>query len=331
VQPVVRPRPLREQLPPVVVEQLQGPAREIEPVERVVGVGLGARAVDPTTVSGSRFLWDINHALPQLALERNPSGSLQRRYQHATGLHSMETAAGSFYYHADGLGSTTNLTNTTGAKQWSYQYEPFGTLRTETQDSPTAPANHVRFTGEYHDTTTGHYHLRARQYDPVIGRFLATDPVEPDLLDPYVSAYVYVNNQATVLIDPSGMIGLPKVVTRAIDFVDNNRLVIVGGTLVLCAASAPVCVTATAVGVGANFLLNARDVRNGEMTTGQLLLHTAIDVGGVGVGRALPHLVYGYRGTYMRLHYTYGRSYRMRYEGSLYAVTESAKLAAAVK
>jgi RHS repeat-associated protein len=52
-----------------------------------------------------------------------------------------------------------------------------------------------------HDTATGLYHLRARQYDPVIGQFLATDPVAPDLLDPYVSAYVYVNNRPTVLVD----------------------------------------------------------------------------------------------------------------------------------
>jgi RHS repeat-associated protein len=60
----------------------------------------------------------------------------------------------------------------------------------------------MRFTGEYHDTTAGLYHLRARQYDPVIGRFLATDPVTPALEDPYVAAYAYVNNRPTALTDP---------------------------------------------------------------------------------------------------------------------------------
>ncbi|MCA9647532.1 MAG: hypothetical protein KC492_42875 [Myxococcales bacterium] len=47
-----------------------------------------------------------------------------------------------------------------------------------------------------------------RTYDPSTGRFTAADPLETrnelDLEDPYVSAYVYVNNRATSMVDPSG-------------------------------------------------------------------------------------------------------------------------------
>ena len=60
------------------------------------------------------------------------------------------------------------------------------------------------FTGEYTDHT-GLLHLRARQYDPALGRFLSTDPVAPPLADPYIGAYVYVRNNPTVLMDPSGL------------------------------------------------------------------------------------------------------------------------------
>jgi RHS repeat-associated protein len=162
-------------------------------------------AIAPASgVSVTKYLWDVNHPLPELALERDTSGSLLRRYVHGNDLVSVQTPAGSFYYHADGLGSITNLTDAAGIKQWSHIWEPFGTLRTQTQDSPTAPANPMRFTGE-HEDPTGLYHLRARRYDPVVGRFLANDPLEQALGDPAVSPYAYVSNRPTVFVDPSGL------------------------------------------------------------------------------------------------------------------------------
>jgi RHS repeat-associated protein len=61
----------------------------------------------------------------------------------------------------------------------------------------------MQFTGEYLDPT-GLYHLRARQYDPQLGRFLSRDPLEPQRDAPYVSVYAYVNDYPTVAKDPSG-------------------------------------------------------------------------------------------------------------------------------
>jgi RHS repeat-associated protein len=66
----------------------------------------------------------------------------------------------------------------------------------------------MRFSGEYLDDT-GLYHLRARQYDPTTGRFRSTDPLAPAIEDPYVSAYVYVGNQPTVFVGPSGLFRIP--------------------------------------------------------------------------------------------------------------------------
>jgi RHS repeat-associated protein len=62
----------------------------------------------------------------------------------------------------------------------------------------------MRFAGEYEDTT-GLYHLRARQYDPSVGRFTALDPLPNPVKSPYMSAYVYANDRPTVLTDPSGL------------------------------------------------------------------------------------------------------------------------------
>jgi len=92
--------------------------------------------------------------------------------------------------------------------EWSYGYEPFGTALLESHDGANAPANPMRFAGEQLDTDTGLYHLRARQYDPATGRFLATDLIPQSPLEPYVGAYVYALDLPTTIIDPSGLLCL---------------------------------------------------------------------------------------------------------------------------
>ena len=97
-----------------------------------------------------------------------------------------------------------NVTSSTGVKQWTYTYEPYGVMKTETKDKNTAPATVMKFAGEQLDATSL-YHLRARQYDPAIGRFGAQDPLPawPAAQSPYA----YVGNMPTRLIDPTGMAG----------------------------------------------------------------------------------------------------------------------------
>jgi len=151
----------------------------------------------------TNYLWDVNDALPQLAQERDGSGSLLRRYTYGTHRISMTAGNNTSYYIRDGLGSTANLTSSSGATQWTYSYEPFGQIRTEQKAGGNQPDNFLKFTGEYLDPT-GLYHLRARQYDPKLGRFLTPDPAGQTVNDAVISAYAYVANRPTVLVDPSG-------------------------------------------------------------------------------------------------------------------------------
>jgi RHS repeat-associated protein len=72
------------------------------------------------------------------------------------------------------------------------------------------------FTGEQFDAkarpSQGLYYLRARYYDPGIGRFLTRDPVLGIVpLPSSQNRYVYVLNEPTSLTDPSGfcVFGLP--------------------------------------------------------------------------------------------------------------------------
>jgi RHS repeat-associated protein len=165
--------------------------------------GDGNRLTAVTGASTLRSLWDTSHGLPQLALERDGGGSLLRRYTYGPRRISLFSGGSSSYYHHDNLGSVANLTSASGAGQWTYAYEPYGTLRTETQDDPSAPANAMKFTGEQLDPT-GLYHLRAREFDPALGRFLQRDPAEASPLSGAISTYVYTGDQPTRFVDPSG-------------------------------------------------------------------------------------------------------------------------------
>ena len=63
------------------------------------------------------------------------------------------------------------MTDSTGTVTKAYDYDAFGNEKNpdETDTNP------FRYCGEYYDTETGHYYLRARYYDPSVGRFTQTD------------------------------------------------------------------------------------------------------------------------------------------------------------
>lgn len=159
----------------------------------------------------ANFLWDVNHPLPQLALERNGSDTLLRRYINGHRPVSMWTSSMSgSYYHYDPLGSVRDVTSSTGATELTYDYEPYGAVRTQAGTSPT---NLLKFAGEYHDPT-GLYHLRARQYDTGIGRFLQVDPLKPVDDKPAISTYAYADAKPTAFVDPTGNRAEPSSAAR---------------------------------------------------------------------------------------------------------------------
>ena len=168
--------------------------------------GDGVRLQSSTGSSSSsktNFLWDVNHALPQIALERNGSGLLLRQYAYGERRISMTSGSSTNYFHYDGLGSVVNMTSSSGSRRWTWSYEPFGAIRTEQRSGGNAPRNSMKFAGEYLDPTDLYY-LRARQYDPANGRFLQPDPVDVGVGSPAIAAYVYAGNRPTVMVDPSG-------------------------------------------------------------------------------------------------------------------------------
>ncbi len=102
------------------------------------------------------------------------------------------------FYHADGLGSVTSLTNAGGALAATYTYDAFGNVVNSAGDV----VNPFRFTGREWDQESGLYYYRARYYDPSIGRFISEDPLR---FGASTNFYGYLDNDPTSWLDPSGL------------------------------------------------------------------------------------------------------------------------------
>ena len=153
------------------------------------------------TVNGitTRFLYDGEHIIA----EYDTQGNLKTKYIYGPavdepikGLSPTGTVP-EWYYHYDGLGSVTNLTDSSGTVLESYSYDAYG--RPQIGSSL---GNRFMFTGREFDEETGLYYYRARHYSPVIGRFLERDPL--GYIDDNINLYTYVGNNPLNWVDPYG-------------------------------------------------------------------------------------------------------------------------------
>jgi RHS repeat-associated protein len=142
------------------------------------------------------FTWDVAASIPQVV----DDGSLS--YVYGLGRVSQVGAAGTFYYLSDGLGSAMALTDASGNVVNTYNYDVFGSVRSQTGSQP----NEFLFTGEQVDDSTSLQYLRARYYDPAIGRFLSRDPFAGLVQVPQsLNRYAYVLNNPVIWLDPWGL------------------------------------------------------------------------------------------------------------------------------
>jgi len=99
----------------------------------------------------------------------------------------------------DGLGSVRGLVDPIGQVVQSYSFSPFGVPLGESGGEP------YGFTGEQWDASAGLVFLRARYYQPGVGRFINKDPWPADMFQPQTfNAWPYVTNNPVNRVDPSG-------------------------------------------------------------------------------------------------------------------------------
>src|SRR6185312_8536561 len=109
------------------------------------------------------------------------------------------------YWHGDHLGSSSVITDSTGAKVQAITYQPHGGVNTN--QSFTTPAVDVpyKFTGKEFDSSTDFYYYESRYYDPWFGRFISPDTIVPNPTDPQdLNRYTYAGNNPLRYTDPTG-------------------------------------------------------------------------------------------------------------------------------
>ena len=131
------------------------------------------------------------------------SGSTITDYVYAAGLLILRKSGTAVRYsHADHLGNVRLVTYYTNQVKTEFKarYKPFGEIVVLTDNS----AVKFKYAGEWLDGT-GLYYLRARYYDPAVGRFVSQDPVLGALSVPQThNRYAYVVNNPLKYTDPSG-------------------------------------------------------------------------------------------------------------------------------
>ena len=101
-----------------------------------------------------------------------------------------------YYYYQDEQLSTALLTDAAGRVRNYYRYDAFGGMLAGEE----GVSNRIRYTGQQYDEISEQYYLRARYYNPVVGRFLQEDVYEGDGLN----LYAYCGNNPVRYYDPSG-------------------------------------------------------------------------------------------------------------------------------
>jgi RHS repeat-associated protein len=131
-----------------------------------------------------------------------------RYYEHDGQTIATRTAAGVTWEAGDHQDTAQVAVDAASRKVTQRRQTPFGAPR----GMPVPWVGDKGFVGGTTDTSTGLTNLGARQYDPLLGRFISVDPVM-DLSDAQqMHGYTYSNNNPVTFSDPTGLFwgGLKK-------------------------------------------------------------------------------------------------------------------------
>jgi RHS repeat-associated protein len=159
--------------------------------------GDGLRQSEASGDATTNFTWNDSGSLPLLVQKTTGSHITSYIYGPAgLPLEEILPSGSTYYYSQDDLGSTRVLTDSSGAVADTDAYDPYGNVTTSTGTVP----NRLLYSGQYMDSQSGLYYLRARYYDPATGQFLSVDP----LVDETGMPYAYTAGDPVNTSDASG-------------------------------------------------------------------------------------------------------------------------------
>lgn len=141
-----------------------------------------------------KFLYNEDR---EVVAEETSNGTITR-YIRGLGIISSDSEEAKTYYHyvSDEQGSITHVLSEDAEILNHYSYDAFGNIIEKTEKVE----NRFCYNGEMLDQVTQQYYLRARFYNPVIGRFTQEDTYYGDGLN----LYQYCQANPVGYVDPSG-------------------------------------------------------------------------------------------------------------------------------
>jgi RHS repeat-associated protein len=162
----------------------------------------GGRRVRRTVGSQvTYYLWDGDELVAELA---GSTGNFAVEYTIYPGVDRPHSAriggpTGQMAYVAvDALGNVVGLTDSAGAVVRQTQYGPFGETETTSGTQDVA----LKWKARERDAATDLYYMRARWYDPQVGRFVSEDPIG---LSGGINPYAFAGDDPVNYSDPSGL------------------------------------------------------------------------------------------------------------------------------
>jgi len=158
----------------------------------------GNRRYSNISGSAKKYVLDVNSSMSKVIMETDSNGVVLNYYIYGLELVSRIKPNGTTnYFHSDFRGSIVAITKSDQAVTHKYSYDPFGNILSKNE----ADSNPFKYVGAYGvmDDGNGLYFMRARYYDPKLGRFISEDPVWN------INLYAYSDNNPVMKMDPLGL------------------------------------------------------------------------------------------------------------------------------